>query len=64
MVRTILIAVATALVSGLIAPSAALAIRDLWDIEEVFSNADGTIQFIELINDRNDQQQLGVTALR
>ncbi len=58
MVRTILLAVATALVTGLIAPSAALAVRDQWDIEEVFSNADGTIQFIELINDRDNQQQL------
>lgn len=38
--------------------STALAVFHLWQINEVFSNADGTVQFIELVSDDNDQQFL------
>ncbi len=44
-------------ISGLSAAPAS-AIFHFWDIEEVFSNADGTIQFIELFTNVNGQEVL------
>lgn len=39
-------------------PSARAAFH-LWQIKEVFSNADGSVQFIELFDDFNDEQYVG-----
>jgi hypothetical protein len=40
--------VAWVLLAALLVPGAALAGAHTWDVNEVFSNADGTIQFVEL----------------
>jgi len=44
--------------SVLLAPFAASATFHLWDITEVYSNADGSVQFIELSTGMNNQDEL------
>jgi hypothetical protein len=36
----------------------------LWEIREIYSSADGSVQFIELYTDAEDQTQLGGQTLR
>ncbi|HXV35567.1 MAG TPA: PEP-CTERM sorting domain-containing protein [Myxococcota bacterium] len=45
-------------IAALLAPSTARALFHLWDITEVYSNADGTVQFIELATTSNGQDEL------
>jgi serralysin len=42
----------------LLTPDAARATFHLWDITEVYSNADGSVQFIELFTSANSQDEL------
>ena len=51
-------AMAMALGCLLALPQLALATKHLWDISEVYSNADGSVQFIEMTTASNGQNQL------
>ncbi len=55
--RSRLIALAT--VIGLVAATSANAGHHLWDTTEIFSNAAGTVQFIELFTADNNEQNVG-----
>ena len=46
----------------LIAPAAAIAGIHTWDVAEVFSNADGTIQFVELVEANGGNGETGVSG--
>jgi hypothetical protein len=48
------------IVSSLLVPAAAIAGTHTWDINEVFTNADGTIQFVELREANGTPNELGV----
>jgi len=53
------IILASILILGLVGTlDDAYAVFDLWDINEVFSNSDGTIQYVELFTTFNSQQFL------
>lgn len=54
---------AAALLVGLLAADQTVAQTPEWDIHEVFSSSDGSVQFIELIAAENDQQALNGTTL-
>jgi len=41
----------------------AMANFDLWDIQEIYSNEDGTIQFIELSSSSDNQESLSGVSL-
>ncbi len=51
-----IVTVVMAIISSFLLSSPALAIFHLWDISEIFSNADGTVQYIELFTANNGQQ--------
>lgn len=59
-VASLLFAFATALA----APRPANAFGHLWEIGEVFSNADGTVQFIEMFSEFTGENTLSLTFLR
>ncbi len=42
----------------LLLPQMSLAAQHLWDISEIYSNADGSVQFIELSTNANGQHLL------
>ena len=46
------------LIGLLLLPQIALATRHLWDISEVFSNEDGSVQYIEIFTGASFQDQL------
>ena len=46
--------------AGLLLPTASLAGVHTWDVNEVFSNADGTIQFVELFEANGTAGETGV----
>jgi len=50
---------ALAAVLGLAAASPAMAGHHLWDFTEIFSNADGTVQYVEMIGGANNEQGVG-----
>ena len=52
-----------ALFLGLFSHQHSLASFHLWDIVEIFSSADGTIQFIELSTTSSGEQGLGGQAI-
>jgi hypothetical protein len=66
MPRPLAIALVTllALVGSGAVPRRAGAFAHLWEITEVFSNADGTVQFIEFFTDAAAETQLTATFLR
>jgi len=45
-------------ISLMLAPVTASAVFHLWDITEVYSNADGSVQFIEFATNTNSQDEL------
>jgi len=45
-------------ISLMLAPGTASAVFHLWDITEVYSNADGSVQFIEFATNVNSQDEL------
>ena len=47
-----------------VAPQRAEAFGHLWEFSEVFSNADGSIQFIEMFSDATNENALSATFLR
>jgi serralysin len=51
------------MLAALLLPMSALATRDQWDISEVYSNADGSVQYIEMLNLSNNQNQLSLGKL-
>lgn len=59
-VASLLVAFATALA----APRPASAFGHLWEISEVFSNADGTVQFIEMFSESTGENSLSLMFLR
>jgi hypothetical protein len=50
---------ALAAVLGLAAAAPAFAGHHLWDFTEVYSNSDGSVQYIEMIGGANNEQGLG-----
>lgn len=60
---SICLPLAAALVAAL-APVAVQAAFHLWQVKEVFSNHDGTVQFIELFNSNSGEQFVSGTTLR
>jgi len=54
---------ALATVLGLAATSPAAAGHHLWDFTEMFSNASGTVQYVEMIGGANNEQGLGPFTL-
>ena len=54
-----MVAVSVALVCFVAASDSAQAGFHLWDITEVYSNADGTLQFIEWFTTADNEEQLG-----
>jgi hypothetical protein len=55
--RTRLIALATAV--GLLTATASQAGHHLWNFSEIFSNADGSVQYMELFTTDNNEQGVG-----
>ncbi len=61
-ISTALRGFATALLvggTGLVVAERAYAAQHLWEISQIFSNADGSVQFIELHNRFNNEQVVG-----
>ncbi len=56
--------VAAAAISSFLLGSPALATFHLWNISEIYSNADGTVQYIELFTTANSQQFTIGTRIR
>jgi len=52
----VVLAIVAVFVSMIFVPTDAYASFDLWDINEIYSNADGTLQFIELTTLANGEQ--------
>jgi|SRR5262245_35393963 len=55
---------ALALAVAALAPRPAAAFGHLWDISEIYSNADGTVQFIEMASDVAGENSLSQLFLR
>lgn len=55
--------VALATVVGLLAASSAFAGHHLWDFTEIFSNADGSVQYMELYTAEDNEQLLGAFSI-
>jgi len=53
-----------ALASGVVAPPGAAAFGHLWEFTEVYSNADGTVQFIEMLSEVANENALSATFVR
>ena len=56
--------VVVATISSFLVSSPALATFHLWNISEIYSNADGTVQYIELFTTSNNQQFTAGTTIR
>jgi len=54
---------ATAAVLGLLSASPAAAGHHQWDFTEAYSNASGTVQFVEMIGGGNGEQNLGAWTI-
>ena len=59
-----IVTVAMAAISSLLLISPAFATFHFWEINEVYSNADGTVQYIELFTTSNNQQFTSGTTIR
>ncbi len=62
--HTSVVTVAMAAISSLLFSSPALATFHFWEIREIYSNADGTVQYIELFTGVNSQQFTTGTTIR
>ena len=58
------LAAAFAVALAALAPRPAAAFGHLWEFTELYSNADGTVQFIEMHSDTSNENLLGIMFIR
>jgi serralysin len=62
--RGIRLAAVSAVALAALAPRSATAFGHLWEFGELYSNADGTVQFIELVSDVSGENGLSIMFIR